>query len=627
MPPGLPEAFAWIGGCTLCGLLLLPVWMRLLPQAPARAAALLPLAGFSLICLLGQLLWRLPGLNPHPAWMWTALFSSGMFIWVCFGSAPLSAGTLHRVRGEAIRGTLLFALAFLFWAHIRGTDPGVTHTEQPMDAMWLRSTATSEQPPFADSWFAGEAATYYADGHHMMALLGRCFATPPALSVNLAQALLFALTVLLCVQIMKSWLPKHSILPAFLAVFLLLFSSSLPGVYDAWRHHQEHWWWWQASRILQDGETQLITEFPFFSFWLGDLHAHLIGLPLLLMQLYLAIQLKKRWRRGTLALAILFWVWNARVNPWQAPAALALLALPWVEAWLLRQKTPRLHPRDLQAFLPLLLLLPGRAPGLSPEIAFNRFGHSSPLDLMMLFGFLLPGLAGLRFGKRHPLVLTLLLLCCGMILTCEVLILKDVFQSRMNTVFKLYYQVWILLAALSAYGLSLLLLRLRLRWRILPLLLFAPMLLYSGRLISQVILKPVSSLHPHSVLSLDHARFLELADRIIAPGDLILEAPGSSYDAFSSELATWTAGHGLLGWSGHQVQWRPGVPQPDLSWYYEADPAHLQAHLLSKGIDWVLLSDKERNQFNIPPGWELHLQSFSTQVLPPPRALYRVDRP
>jgi YYY domain-containing protein len=52
-------------------------------------------------------------------------------------------------------------------------------------------------------------------------------------------------------------------------------------------------WFWTASRAINanDGEVGPITEFPFFTFLYGDLHAHMISLPLMLLALAWAVAL------------------------------------------------------------------------------------------------------------------------------------------------------------------------------------------------------------------------------------------------------------------------------------------------------------------------------------------------
>ncbi len=55
------------------------------------------------------------------------------------------------------------------------------------------------------------------------------------------------------------------------------------------------WWWWHASRTVHDqllGRTlEVIDEFPFFSFLLGDLHPHVLALPFVLLAVGLALNL------------------------------------------------------------------------------------------------------------------------------------------------------------------------------------------------------------------------------------------------------------------------------------------------------------------------------------------------
>jgi YYY domain-containing protein len=52
-------------------------------------------------------------------------------------------------------------------------------------------------------------------------------------------------------------------------------------------------WFWTATRAInaEEGEVAPITEFPFFTFLYGDLHAHMIALPLTMLALAWAVSL------------------------------------------------------------------------------------------------------------------------------------------------------------------------------------------------------------------------------------------------------------------------------------------------------------------------------------------------
>ncbi len=58
----------------------------------------------------------------------------------------------------------------------------------------------------------------------------------------------------------------------------------------------DNWWWWRASRVIHDKDplgrsVEVIDEFPFFSFLLGDMHPHVLALPFVLLALGLALNL------------------------------------------------------------------------------------------------------------------------------------------------------------------------------------------------------------------------------------------------------------------------------------------------------------------------------------------------
>ena len=67
------------------------------------------------------------------------------------------------------------------------------------------------------------------------------------------------------------------------------------------------WWWWRASRVIHDRDllgnsVEVIDEFPFFSFLLGDLHPHVLALPFVLLAVGLALNLMleaRNWKLET----------------------------------------------------------------------------------------------------------------------------------------------------------------------------------------------------------------------------------------------------------------------------------------------------------------------------------------
>jgi hypothetical protein len=119
---------------------------------------------------------------------------------------------------------------------------------------------------------------------------------------------------------------------------------------------------------------------------------------------------------------------------------------------------------------------------------------------------------------------------------------------------------------------------------------------------------------------------LAAADRMVQPDDLILEAPGQSYDAETSLLGTWTAGHTLLGWPGHQTQWRPGQVQPDpLRFYRAASRSDLQRLMDEVRPDWIFLGSREQRLVELHPEWTDWMDEQADRLIDSPAGiLFRI---
>lgn len=108
-------------------------------------------------------------------------------------------------------------------------------------------------------------------------------------------------------------------------------------------------WFWAPSRVITEAVGGLaITEMPFFTFVYGDLHAHMISMPLMMFALgfvmnevLLAGRETRRWRWRWVALllgAITIGLFRA-VNTWEWPTFTALGLLGLGYAWWLRWRT------------------------------------------------------------------------------------------------------------------------------------------------------------------------------------------------------------------------------------------------------------------------------------------------
>ncbi|HIQ04162.1 MAG TPA: hypothetical protein EYH31_00530, partial [Anaerolineae bacterium] len=234
---------------------------------------------------------------------------------------------------------------------------------------------------------------------------------------------------------------------------------------------------------------------------------------------------------------------------------------------------------------------------------------------------------------RDPtLTFALLMTALALLLsfTVEFAYLRDNFGTRMNTVFKFYYQAWNLLALAGAYGAARLLMsearaRLMVAVRV-------PALALTGVLVLAGLLYPIFAIDSkangfHRPATLDGLAWLQEA----RPDDyqaiqwvaknvqpvptvrempVVLEAVGSSYDRDGAGRVSMATGFPtVLGWDGHEAQWRgkeygPLVgsrPQDVERIYRSATGAELAQLLDRYGILYVFVGQVERIKYGVTP--------------------------
>jgi len=234
----------------------------------------------------------------------------------------------------------------------------------------------------------------------------------------------------------------------------------------------------------------------------------------------------------------------------------------------------------------------GHRPASRPGVATSSGKESEPLS-----------------HPSIPFILLLLLFGAGLALSVEFIYLADSFNTRMNTVFKFYYQVWALwgMAAACAIGLILNDGELWAPYRVVTGVVAA--LLIAGGLAYP--LTAISTLGDWKRPTLDGTDWvkqqspddyaaLEWLNQNVAGSPVILEAPGQSYRAETSRISAFTGLPTVLGWGGHELQWRgnydeAGRREPDIKKLYTTRDERETLTLLDKyAISYVYVGPIER---------------------------------
>ncbi|HMA28320.1 MAG TPA: DUF2298 domain-containing protein, partial [Thermoanaerobaculia bacterium] len=227
-------------------------------------------------------------------------------------------GVFPRSRARVVP-VALFLGVFVLFLWIRWTFAEIRQTEKPMDFAVLSGLMTTTRLPFPDPWLSGERFPYYHFGTYLFALPARAARVPSEYAYNLVAALLPALAALAGFGAIRARRGGTAI-AAFGGLLLVLC-----GTFDGARQFLSgkrlvDLDWWVSSRRVDNPNT--ITEWPLFTFRLGDLHPHAVTFPFLVTLLGLAGRIGRV--SGTLLDGLLLAA-VVSANPWDLPASLLIL--------------------------------------------------------------------------------------------------------------------------------------------------------------------------------------------------------------------------------------------------------------------------------------------------------------
>ncbi len=579
--------------------------------------------------------------------------------------AAVGAATLWRRRTAwraIVAAEAVVTVASLVVLVLRLDHPEILGTEKPMDLgiMATLQRATGFPPP--DMWLAGESLPYYYLGSLLWTVPLAVSRVPLEIGYNLVVVLLGGATAGLLWALGRRLAGGHA--AGLLAAFFGLIAGTPDGLrqllagkpiggFDVWA----------SSRQVAD----TITEWPLFTIWLGDLHPHLLSLPTALAAVLVAAHAAagERLRLGGVALAaVLFGVtWAA--NPWAMPPTLAAVGLmlvlgdgrwrwPWqapvrwgaslgvaVAGWMVTAPFHLAYHPPFEGLglvhawsPPIQLMLWGgsllvAAVGASCAVLAEAGGGGERGRAFMWASVAVVTVAAAASGRPSLVMLVgtaavlvgailwtavpedrpgLALAALGVFLLAapEVVFVRDPYGEalhRMNTVFKAYFQGWVLLAVSLPV-----LLRTATSSRWARNVLLAVLLVPALPHLSGMVAAPFGS----RPLGLDGLRWMSAGDRALVrklrrepTGTTLVEAVGGAYTEYA-RLSAASGVPALEGWANHEGVWRGNSISPELdrrralvnAIYHAGEPAEVRRLVRETGVELVAIGSLESKDFS-----------------------------
>ncbi len=787
---------SWYITITLLGWLTFPLVFKLFPGLADRGY---PLARVVALLVWGYAFWLLASLhlaqNNLGGLLLGILVLLGLSAWALYREGEQLLAWIKSRLGLIAVVEVLFLVAFAFLAVVRAANPEATGTEKPMELAFINAILRSPSFPPNDPWLSGYAISYYYFGYVMTAMLAKLTSVSGSVAFNLMLALVFGLSASGAYGLIYNLLAarkkdeRPAVFRSLLGPLFLLLVSNLEGFLEvlhqrglfwtfqpdgsasstfwSWLDMKDlsqppnlplswipdrFWWWWRASRVVHDYDLQhnfneVIDEFPWFSYLLGDLHPHVLAMPFGLLAVAVALNLFLGGWKGKIDLFVtrLYirpegFLFSALVlgglaflNTWDILVAAAMIVGAYV---LLRVREGGWHwerLEDLLGFglpvgaLAFLLYLPfyigfsSQAGGLLPNVIFPtrgvylwimfgslfvpllawlifmtvrkprvnwRIGFGLSIGIVLalgIFGWLSANLAvrfspdlassflqsqgGLSVGELFnaglrlrlarigglltlvfllgpalsflipiwradlpgeasendsPALFVMLLIALGalLVLAPEFVYLRDQFSTRMNTIFKFYYQAWMLWSLAAAFGVAVLLQSLRGVWNVIYRVVLALVLFMALTYPVLSVFNKTNNFHPFFGWTLDGAAHLqrEIPDDAAgiqflqqAPFGILAEAVGGSYTGYA-RMSEYSGLPTVLGWVGHEGQWRgsyapQGSRQADIQTLYETNDWSVAVSILQQyHIRYIVVGSLERNTYHV------HEQKFQKNL-------------
>lgn len=275
-------------------------------------------------------------LSSYIYWLWGSLFRLPNGSWFSFVVVGLAWGTLWLLGKNRPRVHVDWTSDLVFWVTlfsaigVRAFAPEIDFGEKYADLMVFQSVLLDDKFPPKDRWLSGYSLNYYYFSHLLFVPIVKILRIAPEWAFNLITSTVAALITSASYSALR-WCGVNRIFSLFSSIATILVSnwewlSKSLGL----NPERKLFWWWDSSRVIPN----TITEFPFFSFLLGDLHAHYISMPWMTLTLVLVFLIHKnweeeKWTKKTILLTLCAISVGAHypLNPWQIPFMALLTAV------------------------------------------------------------------------------------------------------------------------------------------------------------------------------------------------------------------------------------------------------------------------------------------------------------
>ena len=569
-----------------------------------------------------------------------------------------------------IYGTLVVAFFQLIYLLYRSFNPDLIGTEKMMDFMMLSSVYNSYGGEVKDLWFSGSLNPYYYFGYWMYASILKLSTVSLYSGYNFILSMTFSLTVIISASVSYNFINdkvpnlRKYLYSAFAPLFIIFVSNiyiffeiisrlfnlknilnsilNIDGFMNSTGFFNGSSW--RSTRVINFFEDNIpkdytISEYPSFTFLLGDLHPHLISIPFVLLTIFLILNILIKYDLNLpkihyFLVGFLIPI-NGFINIWDIPFLILLVSvlflmiskqynlkitefislllyviIGFLSSILIlnnfyfvslssQSKIPFINvfpfATGIHHFIivmgPLLFLLfiyIKNSINISYKVLFiNIIGVTVLIFILNFLRYFILGFESfnlLNFLLNFPLLLSLftiliisfylvksksesiivlIIISCTLILiSVENLRIIDLFDNRMNTIFKTYFQIWLLFSLIV----PVLMIKLRIFQNsknisykvifislfIISFVQFSSNIYYStDKFQFKRTFNSIEFIENYYEGSLDVINWISNNTK---KEDIIFYEVGNDYEV-SSFFSSFTGRSTPIGWPGHQKQW------------------------------------------------------------------------